>query len=171
MNEKKHLVRVEESTSGEVKEFYISEEVLNYLRKNMINKTPQSTTLPEINHDIKSDDIYIKHINNEILKLETEKEKLELKIEKEITRYLKLRSKYFEIVKSMKRYSKIEKYSNFIDLPQEEVDALINYRKAWILFKERRKKFLSEINIDKNRIALIDAGLEKYTNFLKGINS
>ena len=172
MKEEKHLVTIRSSISDEVKEFYISEETLDYLRKNVFFKSRTTPILPKENCVVDSDDllIYIKHAKYQIFNLETDKAKLETKIKKDYNKYSGFKVKYFAVINSMKKYSKMDKFSNFIELPQEEVDALINYRKAWITFKERRKFLLGEIKIAKDRIAIIDAELDKYNTFLKGIN-
>jgi len=109
-------------------------------------------------------------LNIKFFNLETDKEKLETNIKKDYKRYSIFKFKYFAVVETMKKYSKLEKFSNFIELPEEEVYALINYRKEWIRFKDRRKFLLGEIKIAKDKLAIINAELDKYNTFLKGIN-
>ena len=172
MNEKEHLVTIRSSITDEVKEFYISEETLDYLRKNVFLKSRTTPILPKEKCVVDSNDllIYIKHAKYQIFNLETDKAKLEERIKKDNLKCREFTSKYYDLVNSMNKYSKMDKFSKFIDLPQEEVDALIKYRKAWIVFKQRRHDLLLEIHNNKLKIDHIDVELNKYNTFLKGLN-
>jgi len=66
MNEEKHLVTVHSSISDEVKEFYIDDKTLNYLKKNVF-KTP-TPIVPKEKYNVDSDDLllYIKHVKYQI---------------------------------------------------------------------------------------------------------
>jgi len=160
----RHLVTVRSSNKDEINEFYISDEALDYLKKVNIIKVPKNT-IPEADHTIGSDNLYLKYVKIEISNLEIEKAKIKIILDRDQTKLRTFRTKYFEKVNSMKKYSKLEKFADFINLNQEEVNALISYRKDWITFRDRRTFLLTEIKKSKDKIALIDIELNKYKKF------
>lgn len=151
-----HFITI--TSDKETEKFHLTQKQLDDIKNIFLPPTPEVKAVSE--HDENSDKIYLLSVQKNIDLLDKDNIRLEKLISRKQYEYKKEREKYFRVSENINPLIKLGNILKFCDLSDNEINLLLNYRRAknrWAFIKKTLGKSIIDakklIEDNKNNLS------------------